>query len=349
MAERRTGREEIVDLLRDVKALLGIEAERLLRGSDFLGSERRAVAAMRTLLRRRALADRGRRDDEDGDVRDLLRLAERLLDRVVVVSVDLQHLPTVRLEALLRVIAVRIRDMSLDLDVVEVVDDLESAELQRAREGRCLVADALLHVAVAAKDPGEVRALLHLRADRHADAHRKTLSKRARRHLDARHHPALGMSRAAASELAERLQFLHLEVARPGKMRERVNERRGMSAREDETVAVRPRRVLRIDLEMTKPQGRDEVRHTHRRTGMPGIRLFDDVRAQAADGVRNKLQLIVRDLHFLYLQIRIFLPDFALRRSASRSAIESRASFAVRIRFCLRLSTIPRKYSISAS
>ena len=187
----------------DEETLFGIEPEIALGRGDFLRSERRAVHIGGAGLAGRTLADHGRRDDEDRSVLGLQRLAVGAVDLVEIMAVALEDLPAVRLKALLDVITVGVKDIALDLDAVEIVDERKSREFQRARHRSGLVADALLHVAVAAENPGAVGAVLHLRADGEPDAHGDTLSERTRRHFNARHDTALGVTGAARTELAE--------------------------------------------------------------------------------------------------------------------------------------------------
>ena len=268
------------------------------------------MAAVGAGLVGRALADRRLRDYEDGRVCYLGGLPEGLVDGGDVVAVDLEHPPAVRLEAPLGVVAVGVGDVALDLDVVEVVDGSKPAELQRSRERGGLVAYALLHVAVAAEDPSVVGAALHLGADGEPDRHREALAERARRHLDAGHDAALRVAGAARAELPEVLQLLHRERAGAGKVHKRVDERRGVAAREDEPVAVLPAGVGRVERKVVQPQRSGHVGHPHRGAGMPGIRLLHHVRAKAAYRVSRKFRVLDVKLHgsslYYLLKIRNF-------------------------------------------
>ena len=324
MAERRACGEEVVDLLRDDKALVRIEAERLLDARHLVRAERRTVAVGRVLLGGRAVADVRRRDDEDRLASHLLRAHVDAVNRLRIVSVDLEDLPAVALEAQLRVVVHREGRVALDRDVVRIVDENEVVELHRTGPRADLVADALLKVAVAAEDPRAVARLRLLRRQREADAHRNALAERTRRHLDARHQAALGMPGAAAAPLAEGLELVHRKPADASEVEERVDERGGVSAREDETVAIRPGDILRINPEMVQPEDGRQVRHAHRRAGMPRIGLFNHVRAQAANRIRNQLHLISRNLHFVSPKMSVKMSVYYIKNRGRASPFESR-------------------------
>ena len=289
--------EDVVDFLRHEETLFGVESESPLHPGDFLRAERCAVGVGGILFRRCAEADVGRGDNHHGLTDDFLGAAIGLLDFVVVVSVAGEDLPAVALESFLHVVVQRERGVALDRDVVRVVDEDEVVEFHRTRPTAGLVRNALLQVAVAAEDPRAVARLRLLRRERKPDAHRNALTERTRRHLNPRHHPAFGMSRAPRTELTECLQFVHRHSTHPRKVEERVNQRTRVAARKDETVAPVPLRVFRIDIQMPQPQGAGEIRQPHRHAGMPGLRLLNHVRAETADGIRHEFQLFVGNLH----------------------------------------------------
>src|SRR4029077_3706952 len=105
-------------------------------------------------------------------------------------------------------------------------------------------------------------------------------AERARRALDARGPAVLRVSGASAAELTERLQVvdrdgrtaedLVLGIARlhAGEVEERVEQGGGMSRRQDEAVAVRPDRIVRIEAQEALPQAVHDGRHAHGRARM---------------------------------------------------------------------------------
>ena len=114
------------------------------------------------------------------------------------------------------------------------------------REGRGLVAHALHQVPVARERPRAVvdelvadRVAQVALRDRHADRVREALAERTRRDLDAGGEPVLGVPRRDAAELAEPPQLVERQVV-AAQVQQRVQEDRGVAARQHEAVAVRP-------------------------------------------------------------------------------------------------------------
>ena len=171
-----------------------------------------------------------------------------------------------------------------------------------------------------------VAAAQPLARDRHADAGGDPLPQRTARRLDAGHQVIFRMSRRLAPELAEvadvverdrRLaQAFILGVDRLGarEKQDRPQQHRGMAVRQDEAVAIRPDRILRIEAHDPVPQGVDQRRQGHRRSGMARLRLLDRVDGQRADRVdRQLIELLLG--HALPFVI-IFLPSEAGEVSA---------------------------------
>ena len=289
--------EDLVHLVRHDEGPLRVEAEGALERRGLLRAERRAVAVGGVLLGRGAAADHGVGDDDHRLALHLRRAAVGGADGVVVVAVGLEHLPAVAREALLDVVGEGERGGTLDGDAVGVVDEHQVVELHRPGPAARLVADALLEVAVATEDPGLVGDMRLLRGEREADAHRDALAERAGGHLHAGQKAALRVPRAARAPLAEGLELVHRETAHAGEVEKRVDERARMPAGEDEAVAPGPERVLGVYVEELEPQDEREVRHSHRGAGVAGVGLVDHVRAEAADGSRSEIKLVVGWFH----------------------------------------------------
>ena len=286
-----------IHLVGDEETLLGIEAKRLLGGRKLLGAKRRAVAVGGVVLRRGAAADVRSGDDYRRGSHHLLGAAVDAVDCGGIVAVDLEDLPAIALEALFGVVGHREGGVTLDGDVVGVVYKGKVVELESARETRRLVGNALLEVAVAAEDPRAVRDLRLLRGKRKADAHRDALAERPRRNLDAGRDAALGVAGATAAPLTEGLELVHRKTAHAGKVKERVDEGRGVAAGEDQAVATDPFGILGVDVEVLEPEDGSEVGHAHRGAGVTGFCLFNYVRAKAADGVGDETECIFCDFH----------------------------------------------------
>ena len=247
------------------------------------------------LLLRAAEADVRPRDDECRARRVRLRLLDHLVDRREVVHVgDVQHLPSVALEAERGVVAEGEIGAAVDRDAIVVVEADQFPELEVAGERGCLVRDPLHQIAVAADeirvmvdDPvalaverrGEMRL-----GDRHPDRVADSLPERARRRLHAVGVAELGVSRRAASPLPELLQVLEGDVV-SAQVQAAVQQHRRVAAREHEAVAIRPVRIGGIVLHVPGEERVGQRREGHRRSGMSRVRLLDRVHGEGADGV----------------------------------------------------------------
>ena len=247
----------------------------------------------------RAEADRRAADDEDrAGERKLLRAAERLVDRRGIVAVAVEDAPAVGLEARGRVVAEGVRDGALDRDAVAVVERDEARDAERAGEGRRLVRDAFLQVAVAAEHPDPVREQLraggvearggHGLRERHADGVGEALAERTGGNLDAGGAAALGVAGRLRAELAEAAQVVERE-AEAELVQQRVEERRAVAAGEDEAVAIGPGGHRAGDAQVVEGERGRHVGHAHGHAGVAGIGLLDLVDREAAQDVGGLL------------------------------------------------------------
>ena len=156
------------------------------------------------------------------------------------------------------------------------------------------MAQSLHEAAVAGDDVGEVidevRSIAGLRhpfGERHADRGRKALSERAGGRLDARRVPVFRVAGGLRAPLTEALEILDLHAARPGQVEQGVEQHRAVARRKDEAVAVGPRRVGGVELEEAGEEHCRDIGHAHRHAGMAGLRAFDGVDREEADGVRH--------------------------------------------------------------
>ena len=78
-----------------------------------------------------------------------------------------------------------------------------------------------------------------------------------------------------------------------GKMNQRVEQHRSMTAGEHEAIAVGPHGLFRIVAKYALPQRVSRGRGSHRRTRMSGIRLLDGINRKGADSVDRQLIDIV--------------------------------------------------------
>jgi hypothetical protein len=253
-AALQRGTEMRARLIRNEERGLDRPAELLLRLLHVLDAERRAVRLEAVLLRGTE-AEMGADEDQGRPRRVGFGGLQRRIDRVDVVAVvDGDRLPPVGLEALRAILGKRHVGAGRERHRVVVVEADQLAEAEVARRARRLRGDAFHQVAVADDRPGAVveqhvavavvaRRQMRL-GDRHADGVGEPLAERAGGDLDAFGVAALGMARRLAAPLAELLDVLERErVARH--VQQAVEQRRAVSGREDEAVAVGPERMRR--------------------------------------------------------------------------------------------------------
>ena len=159
---------------------------------DLSFSQRCSVRCGRVLFVRRAVADVTVQDNERRTPLRLLEDVDCVLDTLQVVGVtDSQHVPSVGQESRLHIFGKGDPRISLDGDVVVVVDPAEIIEPQVSRQGCCFGADALHQAAVTANrvnvivEDVEIGPIVTvgqpLLRDRHPHAGGHTLPERPRR------------------------------------------------------------------------------------------------------------------------------------------------------------------------
>jgi hypothetical protein len=244
--------------------------------------ERLAVPPVLVLDLLRALTLDRTRDDHDGLAR-LERLRVGAVDRLHVVAVDLDRVPAEGARPVrVRVEVPAVHRLAALAEPVDVEDRDEVVELVVRRVLERLPLRALGDLAVAEEHPdAEGQPVELLAGERHPDAVRQALAERARRHVDPRD-PRRRMALEHAPELAIGLQVVDRDG--PGRAVHAVEERRGMSLREDEPVVVRILRLREVVPEVLREQHRHQVGGRHARgrvTGLGG--------GGAADGVDPEL------------------------------------------------------------
>ena len=121
-----------------------------------------------------------------------------------------------------------------------------------------------------------------------ADRIRDALAERPRRHLDARGHVVLRVSRSLRADLAELLEVGERDVV-PCEVEHAIEESTAVSVGEDESVAVRPLVVLRVIGHHPRPE---HVRHwsaAHGRARVSRVGLLHHLGGEDADIVDASL------------------------------------------------------------
>ena len=249
------------------------------------------------VLRRSAETDMGRRDNEYGSVGHLHGAAVDAVNRVKIMTIARKDLPTIALETLLRIVIHRERRRPFDRDAVGIINENKAVELHRARPAAGLVGNTLLHIAVAAEDPRLVACAGLLRGKLQARTHGDALAERTGRHFDAAQKTALGVTRAARTELTEILKLIHRKTGNPGKVEKRINERARVAAGEHKAVAAGPLYIIRRGVKEFKPERNRKIGHTKGSAGVTGVGLVDHVGTKTANRVCGKFQLFVGNFH----------------------------------------------------
>ena len=204
---------------------------------------------------------------------------------------QVNHVPSICLEALADVVARRELRRPVDRDVVVVEDVDQPAEPEVTGERSRFVADALHEVAVAAKgkrvmvtDPGAELVPEETLSEREPDTLREALPKRPGRHLDARRVVNLRVPRCARAELAELPKILELEAV-AGEIEHRVLEDGGVPVREHETITVGPLRLRGFVTHHSREEHVGKRREGHRRARVAGVRPLRAVHGEPTDDV----------------------------------------------------------------
>ena len=278
------------DALRDLERLVR-PVQRIAGLCDLLGAERRAMRFFAALAVRRPETDHR----AAGDQRRPVAAAGPFdggCDGFGIVAVDPAGRPSGGLEPCELVIRARQRRRAVDRDFVVVEQHDQAIEPEMAGQRDRLVAEALHQAAVACDHIGEVidavvaEARIHQPfGERHADCRGDALPERPGGGLDARRVAILGMSRRLRSPLPEGLELVrrHALVAR--QVQQRIQQHRAMAGGQHKTIAIRPRRVGRIEFEEPRKQNGSDVGHAHRHARMTRLRLLDGVDRQEADRV----------------------------------------------------------------
>ena len=116
-------------------------------------------------------------------------------------------------------------------------------------------------------DNRQPRFVIHRRqllfGDRHADSHRKSLSERTGGRFHPYCHAVFRVAWRQRFPLAEFFQFVQRQAVAEG-MQHRIKQRRTMTGRKDEPVAVDPGRLGRVMFHETVPQYISHRRRTER-------------------------------------------------------------------------------------
>ncbi len=290
------GIADIADFLRNLEGFM-LPSQVGAGGGNLFSAQRRTVGTGRSLEFGAAESDLGGGDDQGGLAGFSLGCGNGSRDLGVVMTVDLLHMPAGGNKAALNILGPGQVGLAFDGDAVAVVDVDQITQLEVACQSSSLVADPLLQAAVAHQgidrmvDRLEISGIetlgSHLGGDGHADAVGKTLPQRPGGNLNADGVAEFGMAGGLAAPLTEVLQLVQRQVIAE-QVQQRVEQHRAMAGREDETVAVGPAWIIRVEGEIITPQGKGAVGRSHGKTGVTGVGLLNGIGGEETDGIGAK-------------------------------------------------------------
>ena len=241
-------------------------------------------------LARRAEADRRLGGNQRRPV-VLHRRLESLGDRIVIMAVAGDRLPTAGGKARELVGRIGERDLAVDGDAVVVPDERQLGKLQMAGQRDRLLADPFHQAAVAGEAKGaviddrtEARGQMPL-GDRHADGIGDALAERPGRRLDAGGVAEFGMACGSRAELPEAAELVEVYVLVAEEMQEGVEQHRAVTGRQDEAVAIGPGGRRRIEGQEAGEENRRDVGRPHGQAGMAGAGRLHRISRQKANGI----------------------------------------------------------------
>jgi hypothetical protein len=275
--------------------------------AQWLAVRRRSVLSVR-----RAVADVAVQNDESRTPLRVVKDVQGVLDAINVVGIaHAQNVPAITQKSGRDVLRKGDACVAFDGDVVVVIDPAEIVQGEMARQRRRFRSHALHHAAVAANRINVVTEDLEVGAivtvgepclgNGHAYAGGDTLPKRSGRSLNPGNQMVLGMTWSLAAELAEVTNIIERNRGLPkpfvfgihragaGEVKHRPQQHRGVTVGEQEPIAVRPNRILRVETHDPVPKRVDKRRQRHRRAGMPGLRLLDRIDRQRANAIDRQL------------------------------------------------------------
>lgn len=257
-----------VDIVWDNEALLGVHAELGLDSFNVVGLEGSTVGGGET-LELGTEADGGLDTDDRGLVGDVSGLGDGLEEtlEVLVTVKDVRNVPSVGEEALLDVFGEGAGGVTVDRDVVVIVEGDEVSELEVTSERSGLGRDTLLqatvtgeHVCVVGEEgeavlvEGGSKVSL---GDGETDRVGETLTKGTSGDLDTLGVTVFGVTWGLGVELTELLELLHGQVLVTEEVVEDVDESASVAVRKNESVTVDPLRVSGVHIHESMWCGKD--------------------------------------------------------------------------------------------
>lgn len=290
---------DLFSLFGNEELVLGVESKLLLHLHDIVGLQGRTVNVSGTLFLGTETDNRSHSDQ-----RRLLVVLLALLDgggdtgQIGVAVIDVQYFPSVRLESLLDVFGERAVGVTVNGDVVVIVDGNQVPELQVTGEGSGFRSDTFLQASVTGEHVGVVvedfKAVLvedtaHVSLSHgQTDGVGETLTEGTGGNLDSLGNTDFRVTRGDRVQLPELLQVIHGDLVAQ-KVQHGVLQRTGVTVGQDESVTVVPFGVFRVGLHESGPQDVGGRGHAHGCTGVTRVGLGDDIGGKGTDSAEGKV------------------------------------------------------------
>mmetsp|Transcript_7003 Transcript_7003/g.42960 ORF Transcript_7003/g.42960 Transcript_7003/m.42960 type:complete len:221 (-) Transcript_7003:469-1131(-) len=205
------------------------------------------------------------------------------------------HMPSESLEASTDIFSERDISVTIDGDLVIIVQADQFSQAPVTGKGGCLSGDTL-HVAAVPKDA--VCVVIYnlcirlvvarskvLFSSSQSNSHCNSLSERSSGHFDSGGFKVLWVSRSLGSKLAELLHIIDLDGVIPAQMQKGILEHASMSSGEHEPVPVEEVGVFRVHLHDFVVEHVCHGCSTHRQSRMSRLCFFHGIDGQEADRV----------------------------------------------------------------
>ena len=255
----------IIDSLRNVEGLLRLRpAQVLLESLDVFFPQRLTMCTGFALLSRAAITDLGLDRDEGRMLLISLGCFDCLADCFQIIAIfDRDRLETECSHTGLDILGKSDIRAALDRNLVRIIEHDKLGQAKRASQREGFRRNTFHHAAITAQSEGIVIYYIIARlverssqmslSHSHADSHAHACTQRAGRSFDTSRMTILRMTRRQGSILTELFHVVHSQSIAI-EMKQGIQQRRTMTTRQDEAVAVGPLRILSIMIHMIAPQ-----------------------------------------------------------------------------------------------
>ena len=275
--------------------------------SKFFGTKWGAVRCRGATLGRSAKTDFGFTGDHRRGVGGFC-FGDGGFDGGRVVTVNRLNIPTSCFKALGVVFRRRKRRRAINGNAVVVKQDDQFGQFHVASHRNGFLRNTFHQATVARDHIGKVidnvitiTGIHDALAKGETDRGRNALTQRAGGGFNAFAVAVFRMTGRARAHLTEILDLIKIEIFVSGQVQKRIQKHRTMTCGQDETVAVRPVRMLRIELQEFGVKNSRNICHAHWHARVTGFSFFDSIGRKEADGVGHAVVFCLRrhEMRFL--------------------------------------------------